>query len=466
MSVVSAQYLSDSTIAALASAAGGPIAIVRLSGLRAFDLAEKLIGAAFLKWAPSTAHTAELKDQTGKTIDHALVLKFCNPHSFTGEDLVEFHLHGSPWVVRRCIDLLLQLGARAALPGEFSFRAVRNGKMTVPEAQAVADLISSRNDSAVRLAIEKLQGAHQNALTEIAESLKQVATLSEAGIDFSDQDLEEVSLPVLSQRLRSPIERLKTLAHSFKRGAQIQQGVPTAIIGLPNAGKSSLFNALLGEDRAIVSDIPGTTRDVLREFITLEQQAVSTTFRLLDTAGLRATQDPVEKIGVSLSQKAAAEAHLILFVSEPGGESEASESLFLTLEERKNIIGVLSKADLISKDQRDRIDEFWKKKFPSIRWIWVSAISESGFEELIGEMLRISQSETFRGENELLLTRQEHFSAVQDALSHLERALSAQELDLFAADIRQALHALNPLIGETLPDDILGRIFSQFCIGK
>lgn len=265
-------YLSEDTIAAIATAVGGPVALIRVSGPDAFSVMEKIASPSAANAAIRRATRSHLYDRDGKALDDALVLKFLSPDSFTGEDVVEFHVHGGAFNTRRILEQVFEAGARPALPGEFSFRAVRNGKMTLSQAQAVSDLISASNAAAVELALEKMSGSQTEFLRTIADTLRRLAVLAEAGIDFSDQDLDEVSLLRLQSQIPPVIETLGKLRSSYERGSRIQDGITLAFLGLPNAGKSSFFNSLLGEDRSIVSDLPGTTRDVVTEKLTLRER--------------------------------------------------------------------------------------------------------------------------------------------------------------------------------------------------
>jgi tRNA modification GTPase len=458
-------YLSEDTIAAIVTAVGGAISVLRISGRRAFEILEVLGGSSEAE--ARKLSRAVLKTRSGESIDDALVARFPNPNSFTGEDVVEFHVHGGSFIASRLLEELIALGARQALPGEFSFRAVRNGKMALSQAEAISDLICASNEKAVSLALEKMAGSQNQMIGRIAEEIRQLATLGEVGIDFSDQDVEEVSLRALKRRLSSLRETLERLRGSFSRGSKIQDGVRVAFVGLPNAGKSSFFNALLGEDRSIVSEVAGTTRDVIREKLTLKGKASSVTLRLEDLAGLRASGDQIEKIGVERTLKAAREADLILLVVDAAGAShEALKTEWEKLgKPTARSLGVLTKIDLAKTSQlsllRDSLAGFGVQT-----WLETSAATGQGIHEAAERIADFCEKWTGRDPGEVLLTRLDHVQAVSEALEHLTRAEKASEIELFASDVRQALHALGPIIGETLPDDILGRIFSNFCIGK
>ncbi len=461
-------YLSNDTISAMASPTGGAICIFRISGENALPILSKLSGIDALKeWTPRTQYLAKLRAKDGSLIDEVLVSYFKNPKSYTGEDLVEIQAHGGTAVAEKLLYSIFDLGARQALPGEFSFRAVRNGKMDLSQAEAVSDLIAAKNQAAAALALEKMGGTQSALITEISEEIRTLASLAELGIDFADQDVDEVSLPRLKERAETVREKLDRLESSFERGRKIQEGILLAIIGEPNAGKSSFFNALLGEERSIVSEIAGTTRDVVRESITLTGKKTSATFRLEDTAGLRSdTSDTIEKIGIERSLRSAADADLILFVMDPTKAGPSLDALWSSLGNPwDRTIAVISKSDVATPAQIAAADSK-VKEFGIRETVSVSSVLGTGIHEAAETITRFSEKWTKRSSGEVLLTRIDHQRATKDAISHLIRAASAKAEDLFAADLRQALLALGPVIGETLPDDILGRIFSRFCIGK
>jgi tRNA modification GTPase len=467
-------YFSEQTIGALATSVGGAIAIIRVSGSNAFHALDALTAPGTSQTSePRKMYRARLKSSSNQDLDDALFVCFRDPESYTGEDLVELHVHGGGFTASRILESLLEAGVRQALPGEFSFRAVKNGKMSLNQAQAVADLIAASNDGAVSLALEKLSGTQNQLISALATDLRKLCVLGEVGIDFSDQDVDELSLPTLKKRLTSILSSLTQLHSSFDRGAKLQEGVKVAILGLPNAGKSSFFNALLGEDRSIVSDLPGTTRDIIREKMTLKGPKGSVTLRIEDTAGLRHSQDFVEKKGIERSHAAAKSADLIVFLLDPTAPASLKESLqeweglktAAGCSVSSRTLGVLTKSDLVSDHEIDAsIRAFARANIP--KWLRTSSVTGKGIAEAATEIAAACSGLVERRPGEVLLTRLDQVTAVSDAITHLNRAAGATEIDLFASDIRQALHSLGPLIGETLADDILGQIFSDFCIGK
>lgn len=466
---MSSQYLSHDTIHALATPVGGALAVIRMSGPKALAALSSLTGGASEEKGAREVFRHRLvlatKNET-EVLDDALAVHFRAPRSHTGEDLVEFFIHGGPVVAERILGALEKLGSRQALPGEFSFRAVRNGKMSISEAEAVADLIAAKNSGAATLALEKMEGSQAKFVRELAENIRKLSTMGELGIDFADQDVEELSLPTLKKKLEAILTQLKQLEGSFQRGQKIQDGIRAAFIGRPNAGKSSFFNALLGEERSIVSATAGTTRDVIRESITLK----GITLRIEDTAGIRSsTGDEIERIGIERSVRAARDADLIVFiVNASESEKEWAESIAVwegVEKPQAKTVTVLSKVDTVS-------PQVLQACISKIRGLGLSkpflvdSPSLTGIHEAATGIVVFCERFTGREPGEVLLTRLDHLRAVRETITHLERARETQAEDLFAADLRQALMSLGPVIGETLPDDILGRIFSEFCIGK
>lgn len=464
-----ADYFSTDTIVAVIAPPGGALSAIRISGTDA----HAIIRALTKKEPPKNTH--ELVRRTiyfgDRAIDDATVVCFHGEKSFTGEDSAEIFLHGSPWVTEQTIESCIQQGARQALAGEFSFRAVRNGKMDLVQAQAVADLITAKNESAATLALEKLSGQLSKELQSLAEGLRTLTVQSELGIDFSDQDIAELELTKLKKHI-IPIERaLKELFDGFDRGRRIQDGIRLALIGSPNAGKSSFFNALLGENRAIVSDQAGTTRDTLREVISLRSESgVSVQVRLSDTAGIRSSQDAIEQDGVQRSKNELAQADLVVAVANPTQEGWAQKlDEISAATSGARMVLVLTHADRLSGEQSIQITQ------ESAAWVaagrfaavhLVSSVTGQGVSASARGLAAVALSLLERKPGEILITSIEQREAVGQALACLKRASEAQAHDLFAADLKQALLVLSDVIGATPPDAILNRIFSQFCIGK
>jgi len=441
--------------------------MLRLSGSEAIRIAAVLSGHSIGVSDHRRAKRVWIKDRVGKVLDDAVILPFFGPNSFTGEDCVEIFLHGSPMIAHKVLDVCFLEGARLALPGEFSFRAVKNGKLLLSQAEAIKEVIAADNDFSLELALEKLSGSQHRLVEKIRGELLQLCTLSEVGIDFSDQDIDEVSLPRLKDRLAVIRRDLSVLQGSFDRGKRFKEGVPVSIFGLPNAGKSSFFNALLGEDRSIVSDVAGTTRDVIREKINLSGTQGQVTLRLSDTAGLRSADDRVEGIGIERSLKAAQESDLVVVVLDGLDQEFESISSYLDSisKEGKDLIFVVSKLDLLGVSKQEHFKAEIAGRFSSqVRF--VSSVTLEGIHEVASELANRAELRLSRKPGEVVLTQVEHVRAVECCLSALSRAETAFDLVLFATDIRHGMNDLGPLIGETLPDDVLGKIFSDFCIGK
>jgi tRNA modification GTPase len=460
-------YFSTRTIGALCSPTGGAITVLRISGPEALKIAGCLCGRALEAHEHRRASRVWLRDPSGRKIDDAVMLLYFSPHSFTGEDVVEFFLHGSPMVAQRVLEAVFEAGARLALPGEFSFRAVKNGKMQLSQAEAVNELIAAENDFSLELALEKLSGTQHEMTARIRDDLLQLCTLSEAGIDFSDQDLEEVSLPRLKDRMGTVMELLRRLHGSFDRGRRFRDGVPVSILGLPNAGKSSFFNALLGEDRSIVSEIAGTTRDVVRERLNLKAPSGQITLKLSDTAGLRQSEDEIEGIGIERSIKAAKESDIVVVVIdgvEPRLDQIASHLESLAGRD-VDLVFIATKSDCVPEAVRVDLSAEIRGLF-SEEVLWCSSVSLEGIRAVADAMAVQAEVRLARKPGEVILTQASHVKAVEECLGTLARARASSDLVLFATDIRHAMNDLGPLIGGTLPDDVLGKIFSDFCIGK
>lgn len=459
-------YLAEDTIAALSSGLSGAVAMVRLSGPRAPSILSAMVLDAD-RHPPGQLFRAQLKDWEGKALDDALVARFKGPRSFTGEDVVEFQIHGSPWIASRLLKTLFVRGARPALPGEFSFRAVRNGKLTLSQAQAIPEIVGARSSDTLKIALEQLGGSQSRLFSEIADALRDLLTLAEAGIDFSDQDLDEVSLERLQARAREIRARIQAASSTFERGQLLRGGVPVAFLGKPNAGKSSLFNALLGEERAIVSEIPGTTRDLLPETLLLSGQGTQVLFRVADAAGLREGEEveAIERQGIERARQWSAKSKILLLIAEPGTSAEELKALLSLVPPGKTVLGVCTKADRMS--QEPAIPAEWKS-FGVEEWVKTSALQGWGVERLCERLVELALPwiSTASEDVGITLTREDHWNATQGAIQALDRALQSTSLELFSADLRHALSALSPWIGETLADDILGKIFSEFCIGK
>jgi tRNA modification GTPase len=451
------------TIAAIATPPGeGGIGIVRLSGEQAFPIAERLFrrrGGS----KPLQSHRAYfgviVDPATGETLDRALLLPFRAPHSYTGEDVVEFHCHGSPYLLRRVLELVWREGARPAEPGEFTLRAFLNGKLDLAQAEAVADLIRARSEAQLRSALALHEGRLSHQVHALGDELLRLLATVEAHIDFSEE-LGELDPHTLIPDLQSLLQRLDALLQGARAGRILREGARVAIVGRPNVGKSSLLNALLGEERAITTDIPGTTRDTLEESLIIGGVPIV----ILDTAGLRESADVVEQIGIERARRAAERADLILFVYDlTAPDWDADRALLETLPVHAPKLLVGNKMDAADPAQVQRACSV----FPDS--VLISALTGAGLDALQEAILTALEVQRI-GEETLTLTHQRHIQAVADAKRALEHARDALQHgyspDLIAVDLRAAWLALGAITGETADETLVQRIFRDFCIGK
>ena len=442
--------LDTDTIAAIATPPGqGGIGIVRLSGPNARAIAESLTNHSF---TPRAADYVSVRS-AGELIDEGIGIYFAGPNSFTGEDVVELQLHGSPVVLQQLLDLCRAAGARLARPGEFTERAFLNDKIDLAQAEAVADLIASASQGAARAAVRSLAGEFSKVVHGLAGRIEHMRMLIEATIDFPEEEedfLAQYSVPTTLNEIRLD---LANLIQQTNQGRVINEGISVALIGAPNAGKSSLLNRLAGEDAAIVTDIPGTTRDLLKVDLVLGELAV----RLVDTAGLRETSDVVEQEGVVRAQREAQEADLVLCLIDATrldwqGELERLVAMAGFSEPPENVIPVINKLDLVSTADNT--------------WLGISAKTGQGIADLV-EAVNLKVGLTDQ-ETEFT-ARHRHVEALNATADHLEQAetcLVNTGLELLAEELRLAHDALGEIVGKTTADDLLGRIFGEFCIGK
>jgi len=467
------------TIAAIAAGGNAPsaIGVIRVSGPDCFAVCARVFRAAggnpFESLEPRKMVLGEVLDAQGRCIDHALAVRFPSPNSYTGEDSAELHCHGSPVVLREALSSLFAGGARQAGPGEFTKRAFLNGRMDLTQAEAVIDLIDAETAAAARNAAAQLDGALRRCLEPVGEALLEVTSRFYAVVDYPDEDIEDVKPEEIAAALQDADERLTALLDTCRRGRVLKKGVRTAIMGLPNAGKSSLLNALAGYDRAIVTDVPGTTRDTVEESVLCG----GVLLRLVDTAGLRETEDTVEKLGVERSRKAMEDAELILLVEDssvevcPGNEAHWREAYSLyqqAAETGKPWICVKSKCDLsgIWACSLGFIGQDVKNPAAAV---CVSALTGKGLDQLekaVADLFPAGKP----GEMGSLLTDQRQEEAALRARAAARRALEALEggltPDAVLTDAEEALDALGELTGRTAREEIVERIFSRFCVGK
>lgn len=446
----------DQTICAPCTAVGGAVAIVRMSGPDALRIADRTVDFGG-RGTCSEARGNSVKFGTIEGLDEVLVSVFRAPHSYTGEDSVEIGCHASPFIVSRLLELLTEAGARMAQPGEFTRRAFLNGKMDLAQAEAVADLIASSSEASHRVAMNQLKGAYSLELKDLRDQLVELTALMELELDFSEEDVEFADRSKLDEILDRSLSHIGRLVSSFRDGNALREGVPVAIVGAPNSGKSTLLNALVGDDRAIVSDIPGTTRDTVEEKMILD----GLQYRFIDTAGLRETSDVVEKMGIERSLEAISKADIVIGVldcSAPEKENTATMNLIAGKVDssRQTLIVVSNKTDIRESDS------------PALK---ISAKTGEGLEDLRAEISK-SQKDRFSG-TETLITSRRHCDALKAAGKDLKRVQAGLSegipTDLISQDLRSAISSLNSIFGDSNEIDfkaVTDVIFSRFCIGK
>ena len=449
--------MKQDTICALATPPGGAIAIVRVSGPDAITVTEKIFSKSLEKAKGYTLHFGQVIDADGKELDEVLVSLFRAPHSYTGEDSTEISCHGSSYIVQRLLESLIKNGARQAEPGEYTMRAFMNGKLDLSQAEAVADLISSSTQATHQMAMNQLRGQFSKELAELRGQLLQLTSLLELELDFNDQDVEFANREQLTSLMGKVEKHISGLADSFQTGNAIKNGIPVAIIGAPNVGKSTLLNALVGEERAIVSNIQGTTRDLIEDTIQID----GITFRFIDTAGIRKTQDQLEQMGIERSIQAAEKAKVILFLTE-------KNQPFPDIEFRDDqvVLQVINKCDLSLPSS-----SYLYHREPEGRLFHISAANGDGIELLRQALVRESAMPMTLDTTNTVVTNVRHYNALKQSIDALQRAKQAFEsgipTDLVAEDLRQCLHYLGEITGtEITSDDILQNIFHTFCIGK
>ena len=436
------------------------IGIVRISGENSIKLADRVFqpraGGPMSCQPDRKLVYGELRDSTGDLLDVCLCTVSHGPNSYTGEDTAEFQCHGSPVLLQTLLQELFRLGARQALPGEFTRRAFLNGRMELSAAEAVIDLIDAENSAAVRNAAGQLSGALHRRAETVYRMLENISAHFHAVLDYPDEDIEEFQIQNYEEDLRQGLKTLEALLKSFERGKTLNSGIPTAIIGLPNAGKSSLLNVLVGYDRAIVTDVPGTTRDTVEERVSLG----SVLLRLTDTAGIHETGDPVERLGIRRSLEAAEQAELVLAVVDGSTAGSGDPEMILrTAEQARHAIVILSKADLEQNGMK------LQTKLPQLALSSVTGEGINELEAMIHEMFPLPQVPA--GE---ILTNARQADAVRRAGESMYEALEALEQgrtpDIILTETETAMKALGELTGADIREDITDRIFSRFCVGK
>ena len=462
--------MSD-TIVALATPAGrSGIGVIRLSGLDALAITKNLAGDSDFAPAPRTATLKQLHDlSTGEVIDEAIITYFKTPHSFTGEDVVEISCHGSPVLLRQVIDICLLLDARLATAGEFSLRALANGRMNLAEAEAIRDLINAQTTAAARQAVRQMRGEFSFQLQPLKDDLLDVIVVLESALEFVEDDLPDVQAESVKTRLKTISSEVGNLGATFKAGKLIREGLRVALVGRPNVGKSSLFNALLGSDRAIVTDIAGTTRDQIREQFTIGDIPIS----LIDTAGLRETTDTVESIGVERSKATIADADIVIVMLDASERLTTNDTDIMDSLSGIEHIVALNKIDKI-----ERADETVRLQISNFRSqisnlksdiVEVSAKTGEGLDDLKKAIVEPFSAQDVSSSG-FLVTDARHHDLLNRARAEIEQSLTqldekmSEEIVLIG--LHNALRYLGEITGETTTEDMLTRIFSTFCIGK
>lgn len=454
------------TIAAIATAmAGSGIGIIRISGEEAFAVAEsvfepKQTGKKLSKQDSYTIHYGNIVDE-GEVIDEVIVLLMRGPHSYTAEDTVEIDCHGGVYVMRRILELVLRKGARAAEPGEFTKRAFLNGRIDLSQAEAVMDVIQAKNEYALKSSVRQLKGSLVALIREIRQEVLYEIAFIESALD----DPEHISLEGYPEHLGEKVEELlqktERLLISSREGKILREGIRTVIVGKPNAGKSSLLNALTGEERAIVTEIAGTTRDTLEEQI----QIRGLTLQILDTAGIRRTEDLVERIGVDKAKESIKDADLLLYVVDSSTALDENDREILSLLKEQNVIVLLNKMDLPAKTTKEMVEDVLQR--PSV---WISAKEEQGLEELADLLEEMFLEGKISYNDEVYLTNIRHREAMEEAAESLKKVkesiLSGMPEDFFTIDLMDAYESLGKILGESLGEDLVNEIFSKFCVGK
>ncbi|MCX7983867.1 MAG: tRNA uridine-5-carboxymethylaminomethyl(34) synthesis GTPase MnmE [Bacteroidetes bacterium] len=458
---------TEDTIVALATPVGeGAIAVIRLSGPQAFAIAEKIFKGK-TPVSDQQSHTVQfgtVRDQYGKTIDEVLCTVFRAPHSYTGEDVVEISCHGGLLLTRRILDECLSLGARMAQPGEFTKRAFLNGKLDLSQAEAVADLIQARSEKAHKSSIDQLSGKLSKEIKSLRDELVESLRLLELELDFVEEDIEFADKSTIQKQIQQINEKIEELLKTFSIGKVYKEGIRVALIGEPNVGKSSLLNALLQQERAIVTHIPGTTRDFIEEALSIE----GVLYRITDTAGIRETDDPVEKEGVRRTAEIVERADIVILIFDSTQLLNNTEYYLQYVKEKNpsaHIVIVYNKVDLLS---NIRLDSLVKRKEECLA---VSAKTGEGVEKVKEKLVSVVLAKEGNvPEASVIITNSRHVESLQKARQALIRALETMAKNVsnefIAVDLRLALDYLGEIVGIVTTDDILNGIFSKFCIGK
>ena len=463
---------NDSIVALATPSGAGAISIIRVSGPDAIEIGAsvfKSIKNKDLKQQKThTLHLGHIIDE-GKTLDEVLISIFKGPNSYTGENTIEISCHGSTYIQQQIIQLLLRKGCRMADAGEFTLRAFLNGKLDLSQAEAVADLISSDNEASHQIAMQQMRGGFSNEIARLREELLNFASLIELELDFAEEDVEFADRTQFHELLNRIEFVLKRLIDSFAVGNVIKNGIPVAIVGEPNVGKSTLLNALLNEERAIVSDIAGTTRDTIEDELVIGGIG----FRFIDTAGIRETKDVVESIGIQKTFEKIEQAQVVLYLFESLKFKVSGSEYITEIEKVKNkyplkpLVIVINKSDLISSEETESL--LVQLETLNLKQILISAKQKTGIDELKNTLLSFVNTGALRN-NETIVTNTRHYDSLLKALDEIQKVKFGLESnlssDLMALDIKEALYHFGLITGQVTNDELLGNIFANFCIGK
>ena len=464
---------SSDTICAIATAQGGALGVIRVSGPQAIPLSSSILDIDLDSSMAGKHLFCRILTKDNEVLDEVVASVSVAPHSYTGEDTVELSCHGSTFILQQALQLLIASGCRLALAGEFTQRAFLNGKMDLCRAEAVADLIASTSAAAHRLAMNQMRGNFSTELKTLRDRLLHLTSLLELELDFSDHEDVEFADRTELHQLAHEIERvIDRLVQSFSMGNAIRNGIPVAIVGAPNVGKSTLLNALIGDERAIVTDIPGTTRDIIDDTTIID----GVLFRFVDTAGLRATNDAIEQMGIARSYEQIGKAQIVLYVTEasPSDNLVNQENATLASDiasrcEGRTLIRVLNKADLVPAHSVVAPDLIPAHSIAAANLIPISAKTGKGLDALRRALLQAAALPSVSA-SDVIVTNARHYEALTNALDSIHRVIDGLALDLsgdlIGEDLRQCIFHLSDIVGDVTTDDVLGNIFSHFCIGK
>jgi tRNA modification GTPase len=460
--------MKEDTISAIATPFGtSGTGKVRISGPDAINIGSKIFEASSgIDISEADSHTAHhgyvVNPKTGKTVDEVLAIVMIKPRSFTGENVLEFDCHGGMVPLESVLELTLEHGARMAEPGEFSRRAFMNGKLDMAQAEAIIDVINSKTEKSLNIAMEQLKGGLSEKVNKIKDDVMELLAHLEASIDFPEDEIEGFNSSQLEERLKEIKEPIQKLIKTAKQGKLYQEGIKTVIVGKPNVGKSSLLNYLLQENRAIVTDVPGTTRDVIEEYINLD----GIPLKVIDTAGVRESEDVVEKIGVEKTRESLKKADLVLMMLDVSqGLTEEDIKVYNLIKEQHTIV-VINKTDL---DENIDLDEL-EEQFKEHPLLWTSVKEEKGMEELKNTILEEIFQEQINVDSDVMVTKVRHRDALNKAFESIEKVEQSLEngmpFDFLTIDLKDVLFYLGSITGENVTDDIIDQIFSDFCLGK